>query len=103
MVRIVTCLASLCIVCALNGASLATPAPYSVAAARGGHTKQANRDHYRYKKYYESGQRLNDTAQSESTQSQHAELPDEETRSQCEPERVPFHYAPPVVAPTLQL
>lgn len=103
MMRIVTCLASLCIGCAFSGASLATPTPNSVASARGGHTKQANRDHYRYKKYYRSSQALNDPAQSEPAPSGHTIVPDEETWFQCGPEQVPFRYAPAAVAPTLQL
>ena len=60
--RTVICLLSLCIGCIPNAASLATPAQYSVVSAPGSQAMQANRDHYRYKKWYQNDQRRDASA-----------------------------------------
>jgi hypothetical protein len=97
----VICLASLCIGCVPNAASLATPTQYSVVSARGSQTKQANRDHYRYKKWYQNDQRLNDTVAAESNSREQAVTvaPAERTQSEPEPWHALFHHPPAAVVP----
>jgi hypothetical protein len=102
--RTVACLASLCIGCALSSAAYATPTQYSVISARGSQTKHASRDHYRYKKYYQNGQRANDPVQGEPSTSGQAMtiLPDDEAASEDALQRGPFR-EPAVTVPTLHL
>ena len=102
--RTVACLASLCIGCALGSAAYATPTQYSVISARGSQTKHANRDHYRYKKYYQNGQRMNDPVQGEPSRRGQAMtiLPADEAGSDDGLQRAPFR-EPGVTVPTLQL
>jgi hypothetical protein len=105
MMRPVICFASLCIGCTPNAASLATPAQHSVVSSRGSQIEQANRDHYRYKNWYDDAQRVNDTVAAELISRQQAGpiVPTERTHGEPEPEHAPFRHAPAVVVPTLHL
>jgi hypothetical protein len=102
--RTVACLASLCIGCALGSAAYATPTQHSIISARGSQTKHASRDHYRYKKYYQNGQRANEPVQGEPSTSGQAMtiLPADEAGFEDGLQRAPF-LEPAVTVPTLQL
>jgi hypothetical protein len=102
--RTVICLASLCIGSILNAASLATPAQCSVVSARGSQAMQANRDHYRYKKWYQNDQRPDERAAESSSREEAVTVaPAEQTQRKPEPSHAPFRQAPAEIAPTLHL
>jgi hypothetical protein len=102
--RTVICLASLCIGCIPNAASLATPAQYSVISARGSQPMQANRDHYRYKKWYQNDQRSDERAAESSSREEAVTVaPGERTQSGPEPWDAPFRQAPAEIVPTPHL
>ena len=58
--RIIAYLAAVCIGCSLSATSHAAPTQHSGSSARANLTKQANRDHYRYKRHYHNGHRVDD-------------------------------------------
>jgi hypothetical protein len=102
--RTVICLASLCIGCLPNAASLATPAQYSVVSARGSRAMQVNRDHYRYKKWYQNDQRFDGRAAESSSREEAVTVaPAEQTQRKPEPSHAPSRQAPAEIVPTLHL
>lgn len=97
--RIITCLVSVCIACSIGGTSFASPGPNSVASARANSNKQANRDHFRHKKYYQNGQGVNESAQAEPAPSRETSETFPEADAFCCLDAVPFSQGPRPMAP----